>query len=229
MPTIPFVCPKGGVGKSTSCLTMGLQLAAKGANVTIIDADPNNPMEKWASAGGCPSNMRIVSGVTENNIASKIREAAKIDPFVLVDLEGTAAKIVVHALQEADYVIIPMRGSYLDADEAAKAIALIHDQELSVQRHAPNYRLPFSVLFTGTPAAYTTRTTTSLQNGLKEQGISVFSTEMCERDAFRAMFSFKLPLEQLDPALVPGLAKAIVNAEAVTAEMLTKLSEVMPQ
>jgi chromosome partitioning protein len=229
MPTIPFVCPKGGVGKSTSCLTIGLQLAAKGANVTIIDADPNNPMEKWASEGGCPTNLRIISGVTENNIASKIRDAAKIDPFVLVDLEGTAAKIVVHALQEADYVIIPMRGSYLDADEAAKAIALIHDQELSVQRHAPNYRLPFSVLFTGTPAAYTTRTTSSLQSGLKEQGVSVFSTEMCERDAFRAMFSFKLPLEQLDPALVPGLSKAIVNAEAVTAEMITKLSEVMTQ
>lgn len=229
MPTIPFVCPKGGVGKSTSCLTIGLQLATKGANVTIIDADPNNPMEKWASEGGCPTNLRIISGVTENNIASKIRDAAKIDPFVLVDLEGTAAKIVVHALQEADYVIIPMRGSYLDADEAAKAIALIHDQELSVQRHAPNYRLPFSVLFTGTPAAYTTRTTSSLQSGLKEQGISVFSTEMCERDAFRAMFSFKLPLEQLDPALVPGLAKAIVNAEAVTAEMITKLSEVTTQ
>ncbi len=229
MPTIPFVCPKGGVGKSTSCLTIGLQLAAKGANVTIIDADPNNPMEKWASGGGCPTNLRIISGVTENNVASKIRDAAKIDPFVLVDLEGTAAKIVVHALQEADYVIIPMRGSYLDADEAAKAIALIHDQELSVQRHAPNYRLPFSVLFTGTPAAYTTRTTSSLQSGLKEQGISVFSTEMCERDAFRAMFSFKLPLEQLDPALVPGLAKAIVNAEAVTAEMVTKLSEVATQ
>lgn len=229
MPTIPFVCPKGGVGKSTSCLTIGLQLATKGANVTIIDADPNNPMEKWASEGGCPPNLRIISGVTENNIASKIRDAAKIDPFVLVDLEGTAAKIVVHALQEADYVIIPMRGSYLDADEAAKAIALIHDQELSVQRHAPNYRLPFSVLFTGTPAAYTTRTTSSLQNGLKEQGVSVFSTEMCERDAFRAMFSFKLPLEQLDPALVPGLDKAIVNAEAVTAEMITKLSKVMTQ
>lgn len=229
MSTIPFVCPKGGVGKSTSCLTIGLQLARKGANVTIIDADPNNPMEKWASEGGCPANFRIISGVTENNIASKIRDAAKIDPFVLVDLEGTAAKIVVHALQEADYVIIPMRGSYLDADEAAKAIALIHDQELSVQRHAPNYRLPFSVLFTGTPAAYTTRTTSSLQNGLKEQGVSVFSTEMCERDAFRAMFSFKLPLEQLDPALVPGLAKAIVNAEAVTAEMITKLSEVITQ
>lgn len=224
MPTIPFVCPKGGVGKTTTCLTIALELANEGVNVTIIDADPNTPMAKWAAGGNCPDNLRIVSGVTENNIASKIREAAKIDPFVLVDLEGTAAKIVVHALQESDYVIVPMRGSYLDAEEAAKAMALIYDQELSVQRHAPKYRLPYSILFTGTPAAYTTRTTTSLRQSLADQGVSIFGAEMCERDAFRALFTFKKPLNLLDPLLVPGLDQAAINAKAVAGEMVEKLT-----
>lgn len=225
MPTVPFVCPKGGVGKTTTCLTVALQFAKNGASVTIIDADPNTPMIKWASGGFCPTNLHIVSGVTENNIASKIREAAQRDPFVFIDLEGTAAKIVVHALQESDYVVIPMRGSYLDAEEASKAIELIHDQELSLRRHAPSYRLPHSILFTGTPAAYSTRTTTSLRESLEGQGVTVFASEMCERDAFRAMFTFKRPLEALDPAQVPGLATARVNAEGVAAEMFLKLEK----
>ncbi|RML99921.1 hypothetical protein ALQ88_00714 [Pseudomonas savastanoi] len=225
MPTVPFICPKGGVGKTTTCLTVALQLVKEGASVTIIDADPNMPMTKWAAGGFCPPGLRIISGITENNIAGKIREAAKVDPFVFVDLEGTAAKIVVHALMEADYVIVPMRGSYLDAEEAAKAIALIHDQELSLQRHAPNYRLPYAILFTGTPTAYTTRTTTSLRKSLTSQGISIFDTEMCERDAFRALFTFKRPLEQQDPDLVPGLEQASANAKAVACEVLERLSK----
>ncbi|WP_311970449.1 division plane positioning ATPase MipZ [Pseudomonas baltica] len=64
-------------------------------------------------------NMTVISGVTENNIASKIREAANRDPFVIVDLEGTAAKIVVLALQEADFVVVPMQGSLLDAEQCS--------------------------------------------------------------------------------------------------------------
>lgn len=223
MPTVPFICPKGGVGKTTTCLTVALQFAKNGADVTIIDADPNTPMMKWAKGGYCPANLHIVSDVTENNIASKIREAAKNDPFVFVDLEGTAAKIVVHALQESDFVIVPMRGSYLDAEEASKAIELIHDQELSVRRHAPGYRLPHAILFTGTPAAYTTRTTASLRRSLSDQGVTVFASEMCERDAFRAMFTFKRPLEKLDSSQVPGLDTALINAQAVSGEVLALL------
>lgn len=223
MPTVPFICPKGGVGKTTTCLTVALQLAKNGAAVTIIDADPNTPMTVWAEGGFCPPNLHIVSGVTENNIASKIREAAQKDPFVFVDLEGTAAKIVVHALQESDFVIVPMRGSYLDAVEASKAMELIHDQELSVRRHAPEYKLPYAVLFTGTPAAYSTRTTSSLRSSLIDQGVTVFESEMCERDAFRALFTFKRSLEEMDPAQVPGLDTALRNAEGVAAEVLAIL------
>ena len=110
MPTIPFISPKGGVGKTTSTLALATQLAARGVGVTVIDADPNYPIARWAAGGHCPPNMRVISDVTENNIATKIRDAANIDPFVLVDLEGTAAKIVVLALQEADFVVVPMQG-----------------------------------------------------------------------------------------------------------------------
>ncbi|PAB37553.1 hypothetical protein CC202_01865 [Pseudomonas savastanoi] len=55
--------------------------------------------------------------------------------------------------------------------------------------------------------------------------ISIFDTEMCERDAFRALFTFKRPLEQQDPDLVPGLEQASANAKAVACEVLERLSK----
>ena len=45
VPTISFIQPKGGAGKSTSALVLALELA-KGASTAIIDADPNAPILK---------------------------------------------------------------------------------------------------------------------------------------------------------------------------------------
>lgn len=223
MPTTVFVSPKGGVGKTTSALNLALQIAKRGINVTVIDADPNYPIKKWAAGGHCPGTLTVISDVTEDNISEKIRGAAAVDPFVIVDLEGTAAKIVVHALQEADFVITPMRGSWLDAEQAGRSVQLIRDQELAVRRHVPGYTLPYAILLTCTPPAYETRNTASLKRSLQERGIPFFATEMTEREAFRSMFFFKRPLESLDASQVPSIDKAIANAESFAAEVIEKL------
>ncbi len=227
MPTIAAVSPKGGAGKTTSMLSLSTQLAKRGVPVALLDADPNQPLAAFAEAGFCPENLHIILNVDENNISATIRDAAQVYPFVLVDLEGTAAKIVVNALQHSDYVIIPMRGSHLDAKETAKAIQLIKDQELAVQRHLPSYRLPYSVLITCTPSAYNTRITSGLREDLAAIGADVFDAEMKERDAFKAFFKYNCPLETMDPAEVPGIEGAIVNSEAIAAELLEKLQPLM--
>lgn len=229
MPTLAAVSPKGGAGKTTTMLNLALQLEKKGLQVALLDADPNAPLEAWAQAGHCPENLVIIPNVDENNISDVIREAAVKYPFVLIDLEGTAAKIVVNALQQTDYVIIPMRGSYLDAAEAGKAIKLVTDQELAVQRHLPSYRLPYSILLTCTPSAYETRITKGLRGDLEAAGLPLFNVELRERDAFKAIFKFKCPLEKLDPTQVPGIDNAIENAEALAAEVVTRLHAIQEQ
>ncbi|AFJ90372.1 Stability/partitioning determinant (plasmid) [Burkholderia sp. KJ006] len=66
-----------------------------------------------------------------------------------------------------------------------------------------------------------------ISSTFKEAGISLFDTELNEREAFKAMFSFALPLANLDPNDVSNLDKAIINAEEFTAEVVTKLREGM--
>lgn len=222
MPTIVFVSPKGGAGKTTSALVLASQLA-RSAPVTVIDADPNHPIATWAKGSNTPSNLTVVSDADEENIMEKIEEAAAQTPFVIVDLEGTASKIVVMAVSQADFVIVPTQGSQLDAEQAGRAFRVIQQQEKIVRRTQPSYTLPYAVLLTRTNSAIRTRTLSHIQRGLVEAGIPVFNTELNEREAFKAMFSFRQPLEHLNTSDVANLDKAIANAEAFAQEVIATL------
>ena len=75
MPTIVFACGKGGVGKTTSALLLATELA-KVYPVTLVDADPNQPIKFWATSGNTPQALTITSDVTEHNINEVIEDAA---------------------------------------------------------------------------------------------------------------------------------------------------------
>jgi len=217
MPTIVFVSPKGGAGKTTSSLILAEQLA-RGADVTVIDADPNRPIASWAKGDAKPDRLYVVADADEENIIERIEEAAASTPFVIVDLEGTASKIVLMAISQADLVIVPTQGSQLDAEQAGRAFRVIQQQEKMSRR-----RVPYSVLLTRTNSAIRTRTLSHIEKGLVAAGIPVFDTELNEREAFRAMFSFRRPLAGLNSSEVANLDKAIGNAEQFAQEVIATL------
>lgn len=106
MPTVVFISPKGGVGKTTAALLLASEIA-RGAPVTVIDADPNRPIQAWGKGAELSENLAIVADVDKGSILDRIEEVAAQTPFVIIDLEGTAAKIVLRAVSQADLVIIP--------------------------------------------------------------------------------------------------------------------------
>ena len=85
MPTIAIVSPKGGAGKTTSAFLLATALA-RFQDVTVIDADPNHPIQTWASGGNAPPNLTVVSDVDEDTIIERIEDAASKTPFVVIDL-----------------------------------------------------------------------------------------------------------------------------------------------
>lgn len=225
MPTIVMASPKGGAGKTTTALLLGLQLS-KLYPVTLIDADPNHPITRWATGGNKPDAMFIMADADEDNILDRIEDAAATTPFVIVDLEGTASKIVLLAISQADLVLIPTQGSELDASEANRAIRVVKQHERMSRR-----TLPYAVLLTRTNAAIRTRNLSHIQSGLIEAGIPVLESELNEREAFKSVFAFRQSLDHLDQSQVANLQKAVLNVEALASEVLERLAgpaEAMP-
>lgn len=219
MPTIVFVSPKGGVGKTTAALLLASELA-RAAPVTVVDADPNHPIAAWAKGASLPDTLSVLADVDEDTILDRIEDAAGQTPFVVVDLEGTAAKIVLLAVSQADLVVIPMQGSQLDAEQASRAVRVLKQHEKMTGR-----AVPFGVLLTRTSPIIRTRTMSHIQGGLLDAGVPVFDVQLNEREAFRAMFSFQQTLENLDPREVSNLDKAQTNAEQFAAEVIERLRE----
>jgi len=219
MPTIAFVSPKGGVGKTTSAFLFATAIAEI-YDITLIDADPNHPIRNWAEGGNTPKRMTIVSKVDEDTIIECIEDAASATPFVVVDLEGTASMTVMKAISQADFVVIPTQGSQLDANEASRAIRVVMQGEKMTGR-----AIPYAVLLTRTNSSIRTRGLAHIQNGLIEAGIPVLETELNERDAFKAVFAFRQTLDGLNPKEVPNLDKAKMNVLKFVEEVAARLQE----
>lgn len=217
MPIIAFANPKGGSGKSTAALLLATELALE-TRVAVIDADIRRRIARWAAAGNGPSKLVVFGDVTEDNVVDRVDEAAGEAPIVIVDLEGTASKLVLLAISQADLVVIPLQDSAPDADEAAAVIRVIRQQERLSGRAAP-----FVVVRTRTAAAYQSRLMTYVLEQLQPTGARVLETELAERRAFKAIWVYQCVLEQLPVAEVSGINNAIANARAYAQEVVQAL------
>ena len=162
--------------------------------MTIIDADPNQPIKDWASGGNVPDRLSVVTDVDEDTIIDQIEDAASKTPFVVVDLEGTASKTVVYAISQADFVIIPTQGSPLDAKQASRAIRVVM-QSQKMTKTAKRY----AVLLTRTSPTIRTRGRAYSERVDQCGEFPCWKTELNERDAFKAVFAFRANTRRTGP------------------------------
>ena len=218
MPVISFASSKGGGGKSTSALATALFLSEEGFSVTVIDADPNQPILSWYE-GRADNKINVVGAITDSNIIDEIDGASQKSQIVIVDLEGSANSLVSFALSLSDLVIIPTTGSHVDTSEVAKTIKLIRNNG-----RASGRQILHSVLFTRV-SYIKPRTITALKNLMRENGLPIFNTEMIERDAFKAIFAFNSTLHELNDNDVSQPGKAIQNIKDLCSEILSLIKE----
>jgi len=221
MTTIVFASSKGGVGKSTTSMMLAQVLARAGAKVELIDADPNSPFSEWENItnGTMQENFSLRKEVTEDTILDEIDAASERANFVIVDLEGSANIAVGYAIGRADLVLLPVQGSKLDADEAAKVIRLISREERAYKR-----KIPYAAFFTRT-SYIEPRTSKHIRKFIEDAGVEILSVAMNERDAYRAVFLFGGTLYDLTSEEVSQPEKAIENAEAFSQCVINRLKE----
>ena len=141
---------------------------------------------------------------------------------MFVDLEGTASRLVSRAITQADLVVIPLQASGVDARQASRAVALVHEEEEALDGRI----IPFRVLLTRTSPIIATRIEREIVDALKSAGLPLMRTRLNERQAYKAIFVRRLALQELDPKQVNGLDEAVANAQALADELVDIVSEI---
>lgn len=217
MPIVTVASPKGGAGKSTAAVILGTELAHAGAEVSIIDCDPNRSISIWADRAQLPPRISVRANVGESQIVRTLKQEDADGRVVIVDLEGVASRLVSRAISQADLVLTPMRATTLDATISVRALALVAEEEEALGRPIRQ-----AVVFTMT-RAIKSKQHSAIEASLKGQGIDIITPPLMERAAFSALFEFGGDLRTI-PAQ-GRMEPAIENASKFAQAVYKRLSE----
>lgn len=221
MSVITFANPKGGTGKTTTCLLFSEAAAKLGYKVALLDCDPNLNLQGWA-------NRRIQEGRevpfhfeacrSEDEIIEVVERLASNYDLVCLDMEGTASQLVTFALSQSDMCLIPFEPTPMETRQAARALQLVKRTSKMIGREV-KYRL----VFTRTNAAFQTNDERDVRAALTDA--QILKTSIVRRSAYTRIFREADLLEELGAKQVSNIQKAIENANAFTREIIVELAE----
>lgn len=223
MPTLSFCSPKGGAGKSTTCILIALEAARSGMTVCILDTDPKQWLSKWAGSKPLPNNL-TVHQVEQRNLTEAAFAAAKQYEYVLIDVEGSDDASLIDAVLVSDLVVVPTKPSRLDALGAVQVLKQVRQKSLVLRRD-----IAARVLLTQTEAgAVEHRITGEIKSILQQANAPVFQIQLANRPIFQAMVSFGgdyLDLPKKFQGSSPMTAHE--NVAALAGEVSATLSEIL--
>jgi chromosome partitioning protein len=179
MPVVTVASPKGGAGKSTASVILATELAYAGAEVVVLDCDPNQSITIWSQKAKLPARIAVKADVVESGIVRTIKHLDADGRIVIVDLEGVASRLASRAISQADLVLIPMRATTLDATIGVRALALVQEEEETLGRS-----IKHAIVFTMTKAVIS-KQHRGIENSLIGQGIDIIRPPLLERAAFK--------------------------------------------
>ena len=119
---------KGGSGKTTIAVNLGVMLVRAGAKVAFLDSDPQGSLGRWFMAraaenraGGMDFSTASAWGVGYE--VGKLRDMAD---FVIIDTPPKADSDLRPSLRVADLVIIPVASSHVDLWATDGVLDLAH-------------------------------------------------------------------------------------------------------
>lgn len=187
------VNPKGGVGKSTIALHLAVMLSHKSSTLLLDGDDPQQSAASWAQwrreGTYMPSpTTAILNGaalLTEGKILAQKFENTVIDAGAR-DTAGLRA-----ALLLAERVIVPIGASSLDA------AALTDLLEIAEMAKDLNPRLDLRILLSRIDPR--TRDANEMVEHLKKLGLTLLTSRICERVAYRRAIRYGSVVSELKP------------------------------
>lgn len=221
MPVISFASGKGGSGKTTAALTLASEIHRRGKTVHLVDADRQLSLFNWFSdwSGNAGISAEDASKVPDDAIDEITRPAALKNDFVIVDLEGTANEKIFWTATISDLVIIPSRASALDLERTIQMKRVVEKAE----KARGGDTLPYGVLMTQRTPPIFSRPERNVIDQIKAY-MPVLTTELDQLEAFRAMFLYRMTLEEIGQNGIANVARAQPIASNLYDEVISMLT-----
>lgn len=217
---ISFVSPKGGVGKSTSCLALASALAHKGEKVQIIDFDQTETLWRWYRANEAARripNLSVEKG-PDDDLGAFINELwATRSGYVFIDLAGSLTHQMLLMATFAHMTITPSKPSEPDIVEASKLAAQL--QALATKLNKP---ILHRILLNEVPSLLQTHQAHVIDQ-IDASHLQRFATIMHTRAAFPETWLTGLPPHFADQSRAP-VQKAVKEIDLILGELLEALS-----
>ena len=206
---IALLNQKGGVGKTTLATHIAGELALRGQQVILLDADPQGSALDWTqrrSQQGLPRLFSAV-GLARETLHQEAPELARRSDHVVIDGPPRIAALARSALLAADRVLVPVQPSPYDLWASAEMVALV--------REAQVFRPALHAAFVINRRVSTTVIGREARSALAKQPLPSLQSEIRQR----IVFADSVAAGQLARELAPD-STAAREITALTDELL---------
>lgn len=123
MKVIAVLNQKGGSGKTTIATHLARALQLDGADVLLVDSDPQGSARDWAAVR--EDHPLTVVGIDRPTIDRDVKNIARKVDYVVIDGAPQAADLAVSAIKGADLILIPVQPSPYDIWATADLVDLV--------------------------------------------------------------------------------------------------------
>jgi len=172
---------KGGCGKSTIAVNLVAELARRGHDVVLVDADRQATAANWGHDRHEQQDLFRVPCVQEyGNISRTLLDLDDRHAYVVVDAAGQDSEELRTGMGVADLLIVPLRPSQPDLD------TLAHLNEVVTRAQDLNDKLVVRSLLTMVPTnPYVREVTQSLDYLQEYPSLAPLTTVIRDRKVYR--------------------------------------------